>query len=71
MLKSLSEFQILNGAELSQMVAEGPILITDEEAEPRFVAQSVEDFEAMVRRLRSLDEATRRRSKLRLIPFRP
>ena len=71
MLKSLSEFQALTGNELSQIVEDGPILITDDEEEPRFVAQSVEDFEAMVRRLRNIDEASKRRGKLRLIPFRP
>ncbi len=70
MLKSLSEFQTLSGSELTQIVEEGPILILDDE-EPRFVAQSVEDFEAMVRRLRNFDQACVRRSRLRVIPLRP
>lgn len=70
MLKSLSEFQALSGSELTQIVEGGPILITDDE-EPRFVAQSVEDFEAMVRRLRNLEQVSIRRSRLRVIPFRP
>jgi PHD/YefM family antitoxin component YafN of YafNO toxin-antitoxin module len=66
MLKSLSEFQALTTSELTRIVEDGPILITDDE-EPRFVAQSVEDFEAMVRRLRNLEEISARRRKLRLI----
>jgi prevent-host-death family protein len=69
MLKSLSEFQALSGEELDRVVEHGPILITDEE-EPRFVAQSIEDFEAMVRRLRSLEEISARRQKLRLVHSR-
>jgi len=47
-LKSLPEFQALTGNELSQIVAHGPVLIIDHE-EPKFVAQSIEAFEAMVR----------------------
>ncbi len=66
MLKSLLEFQALTGTELTRMVEDGPILITDRE-EPRFVAQSVEDFEEMVRSLRRLEQASTRRQKLRVI----
>ena len=68
MLKSLSEFQALTGGELSQITEHGPVLITDQE-EPRFVAQSIDDFEAMVRRLRSLEQASGRRRKLQVVPF--
>jgi len=70
MLKSLSEFQALSGSELSQMVEHGPVLITDQE-EPKFVAQAVEDFEALVRRLRNWEQASVRRQKLRVVSFRP
>ena len=70
MLRSLSEFQSLTGTELDRIFEHGPILITDEE-EPRFVAQSIEDFEAMVRRLRNLEQASIRRGKLRVLSFRP
>jgi hypothetical protein len=68
MLKSLSEFQTLSGNELSRIVEHGPVLITDLE-EPRFVAQSVEDFEAMVQRLRNLENVSVRRQKLHVVPF--
>ena len=50
------------------MVERGPVLITDHE-EPRFVAQSSEAFEAMVRRLRNLEQASTRRQKLHVISF--
>jgi PHD/YefM family antitoxin component YafN of YafNO toxin-antitoxin module len=70
MLKSLSEFQTLTGNELSRIVEHGPVLITDQE-EPRFVAQSIEAFEAMVRRLRSLEQSSTRRQSLRVISFQP
>ena len=70
MLKSLSEFQALTGNELSRIVERGPVLITDQE-EPRFVAQSIEAFEAMVRRLRILEQCSTRRRKLHVLPFQP
>ena len=70
MLRSLSEFQSLTGTELDRIFEHGPILITDDE-EPCFVAQSIEDFEAMVRRLRRFEQASIKREKLRVIPFRP
>ena len=66
MLKSLSEFQVLTGGELSRIVEHGPVLITDQE-EPRFVAQSIDDYEAMVRRLRSLERASGRRRTLQVV----
>jgi hypothetical protein len=70
MLKSLSEFQTLTGGELSRITEDGPVLITDQE-EPRFVAQSVEDFEGMVRRLRRFEQTSTRRRELKVVPFRP
>jgi len=70
MLKSLSEFQRLSAPELRQMVEHGPVLITEHE-EPKFVAQSVEAFESMVRRLRRLEQVSQRRRSLRVIPLRP
>lgn len=73
MLKSLPEFQSLPGAELVRMIESGPVLVTQNE-EPRFVAQSVEAFEEMVRRLRELESTGRRRDAIRrakIIPLRP
>src|SRR4051794_30575559 len=69
MVRSLSEFQSLTGTELDRIFEHGPVLITDDE-EPCFVAQSIEDFEAMVRRLRSFEQASLQRGKLRVIPPR-
>jgi len=70
MKKSLSEFASLPPAELMRMVSDGPLLITHNE-EPRFVAQSIDAFEAMVRRLRALETARKRREHFRqVIPFR-
>jgi PHD/YefM family antitoxin component YafN of YafNO toxin-antitoxin module len=64
MLKSLPEFQTLTGTELSRIVEHGPVLITDQE-QPKFVAQSVEAFETMVRRLRNLEQSSKRRQSIR------
>jgi hypothetical protein len=61
MLKSLSEFRSLGDTELAEIVGKGPLLVTQDE-EPRFVAQSIDAFEAMVRRLRELEFAAKCRS---------
>lgn len=63
MLKSLSDFRALPETELAEAITAGPILLTQNN-EPKFVAQSVEDFEAMVRRLRQLEMILKRRSGL-------
>lgn len=60
MLKSLTEFQALTGIELARIVEQGPVLVTHED-EPRFVTQSVEAFEAMVRQLRTLQSSANRK----------
>lgn len=65
MLKSLSEFQSLTGVELADIVEQGPLLVTYQE-EPRFVAQSVEEYEAMVKRIRQLESIRKKRADLRL-----
>jgi PHD/YefM family antitoxin component YafN of YafNO toxin-antitoxin module len=64
MLKSLSEFQSLSETDLVRIVQHGPLLVTQDE-EPRFVAQSIDAFEAMVRRLRELESATKKREAIR------
>lgn len=64
MQKSLSEFRSLPESELVRMVSDGPLLVTKDE-EPRFVAQSIDDFEAMVRRLRELESPLKRRAAIR------
>jgi hypothetical protein len=72
MLQSLPEFQSLSRTELARMVELGPILITDGD-EPRFVAQSIEAFESMVRRLRRLERVSTRRKLMstgQIVPLR-
>ena len=64
MLKSLTDFRALPEAELAELIDGGPILITQDD-EPRFVAQSIADFEKMVHRLRRLEVISMRRSRLR------
>jgi len=64
MLKSLSEFQSLSETDLARIVEDGPLLVTQDE-EPRFVAQSIDAFEAMVRRLRELESVVRKREAIR------
>jgi hypothetical protein len=70
MLKSLSEFQSLDESELAEIVGKGPLLVTQNE-EPRFVAQSIDAFETMVRRLREFELANKRmesrRPQIRLL----
>ena len=64
MLKSLSEFQSLSEIDLVRIVEHGPLLVTQDE-EPRFVAQSIDAFETMVRRLRELEAGTKHRAVIR------
>ena len=72
MQKSIVEFLSLAPADVIQLLGNGPLLVTQDE-EPRFVAQSVEAFETMVRRLRELESSNRRDSsrRARVIPIRP
>jgi PHD/YefM family antitoxin component YafN of YafNO toxin-antitoxin module len=72
MQKSISEFVSLPEAELTRIIDHGPVLVTQDD-EPRFVAQSIDAFEQMVRRLRELEAVSKRRSTIRsaqIIPFR-
>lgn len=57
MQKSLSQFRSLPEEEIIQILGDGPLLVTHEN-EPRFVAQTIETFESMVRRLRALECAS-------------
>lgn len=59
MQKALSELVSLSEAELNQIFEREPLLIT-QNGEPHFVAQSLDAFESMVRRLRQLETASRR-----------
>ncbi len=54
MQKALSELLTIPEPELVQLVERGPLLIT-QDGEPRFIAQSLDSFESMVRRLRQLE----------------
>ena len=58
MQKALSELVSLPEAELNQLVQREPLLVTCN-GEPQFVAQSLDAFESMVRRLRELEAASR------------
>jgi hypothetical protein len=58
MQKALSELVSLPNAELTRLFAREPLLIT-QNGEPQFVAQSLDGFEAMVRRLRELEMGTK------------
>ena len=62
MLKPLSEFQSLPEPEVIRLLERGPLLIT-QNGEPRLIAQSLDSFEFMVRRLRELEAASLRRPK--------
>jgi PHD/YefM family antitoxin component YafN of YafNO toxin-antitoxin module len=55
MQKALSDLASLPEAELVRIFEREPLLVTHN-GEPRFVAQSLESFDAMVRRLRQLEE---------------
>ena len=67
MQKSISEFASLPEAELVRMVEREPLLVT-RNGEPQFVAQSLDSFEGMVRRLRELEAKKPRRDNV--VPFR-
>jgi prevent-host-death family protein len=69
MQRTLSELFSLPEGELLQIVEKEPLLVT-QNGEPRFVAQSLESFESMVRRLREL-EALPRRGPGKVILLRP
>jgi prevent-host-death family protein len=71
MQKSLSELASLPESELCRLVEREPVLITAN-GEPTFVAQSLDSFEEMVRRIRKLEAGssvrpTDRRAKLILL----
>lgn len=72
MQKSLREFVSLPEAEQVRMIERGPVLLTQNE-EPKFVAQPIDQFEAMVRRLRELESAAARQPRhlAIVIPLRP
>ena len=56
MQKSLSELSALPEQELSELIdgMRQPLLVT-QNGEPRFVAQSLDEFDSMVRRIRALE----------------
>ena len=62
MQKALEELVSLPEAELDQLFRRDPVLVTHN-GEPRFVAQSLDAFESMVRRLRELESASRFRGQ--------
>jgi PHD/YefM family antitoxin component YafN of YafNO toxin-antitoxin module len=71
MQKALSELVALPEAERTRLFEREPLLVT-QNGEPHFVAQSLEAFESMVRRLRELESAPKpshhqRRGKLILL----
>lgn len=76
MQKSLSEIVSLPEDEVLHLIAgrDEPLLITHE-GEPRFIAQSLGAYEALVKRLRTLENERPKRASLevitgRVIPFR-
>lgn len=62
MQKALSELIELPEAELDRLVEEQPLLVT-RGGEFKFVAQSLDAFESMVRRIRELEAASRSTTK--------
>lgn len=72
MQKALSEFVSLSAADIRRLTQAGPLLITNQD-EPQFVAQSLESFEEMVRRLRALESKRSRppRQLGKVIQLRP
>ena len=70
MQKALSELSALPEAELVRLFEREPLLVT-QNGEPQFVAQSLDSFEYMVRRLRQFESTTtevqKRRGKLILL----
>lgn len=72
MQKSLSEIVSLPEEEVLHLIAdrEEPLLVTHE-GEPRFVAQSLNAYEALVRRLRALEAERQKPTRTaQIIPFR-
>jgi len=67
MQKSLSELTSLSSEELTVLMDQvnEPLLVTCD-GQPRFVAQSLAGFEAMIRRLRALERENRTRAPLNL-----
>ena len=72
MQKPLSELSSLPEAELVRLFEREPLLVT-RNGEPQFVAQSLDSFESMVRRLRQLESASAQSQRRRgtLILLRP
>ena len=70
MQRSVADLASLPADELNRLFAREPLLVT-QDGEPRFVAQSLESFEFMVRRLRELEAAPRRQTRGKLILLRP
>jgi PHD/YefM family antitoxin component YafN of YafNO toxin-antitoxin module len=62
MQKALSELVSLPETELHRLVEREPLLVT-QNGEPQFVAQSLDSFEAMVRRLREFEQTSKAREK--------
>lgn len=72
MQKSLSEIVSLPEEEVLHLIADRkePLLVTHQ-GEPKFVAQSLDAYEALIRRLRILEsERTKPRRAGIVIPFR-
>jgi hypothetical protein len=70
--KSLSEIVALPEEEVLHLIAgrNEPVLVTHE-GEPRFIAQSLEAYETLVRRLRILEAESRKPRRTGIvIPFR-
>lgn len=70
MQKALTELVSLPHSELIRLFEREPLLVT-QNGEPQFVAQSLDAFDAMVRRIRQLEanssHAPNRRGKLILL----
>ena len=65
MQKALSELALLPEAELNRLFEREPLLVT-QNGEPQSVAQSLDAFETMVRRLRELEAAASSRAPKQL-----
>ena len=72
MQKALFELQTLPEDEVVKLVEHGPLLVT-RDGEPQFIAQSLDSFEGMVRRLRQLESKLNRpfRGRGKLFLLRP
>ena len=72
MQKPLSELSSLPEGELVRLFEREPLLVT-QNGEPQFVAQSLDSFESMVRRLRQLESISARAQRRggKLILLRP